>query len=177
MSSVVGCSSNGLLSVPVVIHYEYGLAASGNVLVRAVRYTTADGAIYVPPAGYTVTAGACARPGVVVTGGAVSGLVAGPVRSAIVAFTGAPASVSTASAPGLLQSVTVTARGVTDGYKPGSTANQIVVTCPDGSVLVMINGQTFTWSVSGREQETELRREFTIDATGNAYANIGYTYV
>jgi hypothetical protein len=181
-TSVIGCSSNGLLRVPVVIHYEYGVAANGNTLVHAIRYTNADGTIYVPPAGYTITPGACpACPcpatGQVITGGSAGPMIAGPTRAATAAFLGASPTASTASAPGLLQSVTVTAKSVTNGFKNGSTPNQIVVTCPDGSEFIMMDGQTFTWSVAGRESEAALKREYTVTATGNAYANIGYTYL
>jgi hypothetical protein len=183
ISSIVGCSSDGLTNVAVIIHYEYGVASNGNTLVHAVRYTKADGTIYVPPAGYTINPGACVfncgcpPTNLIVTGGSAGAMIAGPTRAATAAFLGASPTASTSSAAGQLQSVTVTAKGVTDGFKNGSTPNQIVVACPDGSDFIMMDGQTFTWSLAGREQEMELKRDYTITATGNAYANIGYTFI
>ena len=101
--------------------------------------------------------------------------IAGPTRSGTPAFAGAPDNFNTAAFGGQLQSITVAARGVTDGI-PGQTANQIIVTMPGGAAIAMMNGETRTWSVE-RDQDAELKREFDFKATGNAYATITWTVV
>lgn len=175
---VLGCASDGATFTPVLIHFEYRAAASGATVVHAIRYTNADGTVYTPPPGFIVTPGACVVPRVEVkvTGGGASLLVAGAVRAAAAAFSGAPPSWDTSTVAGRLHSITVSARSVTDGWRDGATANQIVVDCPDGTTLVMLNNQTFTWSVI-RDTDVELTREYRVRATGSAYANIGYTFV
>jgi hypothetical protein len=60
MEIVAGCLiAPPALPVPVLIHYEYQEAASGQVIVHAIRYTDAAGAIVAVPAGGTVVAGQC----------------------------------------------------------------------------------------------------------------------
>jgi hypothetical protein len=45
--------------VPVLIHFEYQEAASGNPIVKSVRYTDAAGGIVAVPVGGTVVPGVC----------------------------------------------------------------------------------------------------------------------
>lgn len=96
------------------------------------------------------------------------GIIAGTASGA---FAGAPASVSTAAVTGL-QSITVSARGVTDGIV---SANQVKVTLPNGDVFTMFDGQTFTWSVT-KPTDSQLTGTYLVAATGAAYANISYTF-
>jgi len=112
-----------------------------------------------------------------VTGGSL-GVIAGSGINAISggAFEGASDAVNTGSVSGALQSITVTALDVTDGYKDGSTPNQILVDCPDGTVVVLFNGQAANFSVV-KDSDQALRRDYRIRATGNAYANIIYTFI
>jgi hypothetical protein len=101
------------------------------------------------------------------------GIIAGASRSATAAFTGAPATVNTAGITGKLQSITVTASGVTDGTTP---TDSVTVTLPSGVPLRLFDGQSFTWSVA-RNQDDEVLKPITVTATGNAYANVAYTAV
>lgn len=101
------------------------------------------------------------------------GIIAGATRSATAAFTGAPATVNTAGITGKLQSITVTASGVTDGTTP---TDSVTVTLPSGVPLRLFDGQSFTWSVA-RNQDDEVLKPITVTATGNAYANVAYTAV
>jgi hypothetical protein len=60
METVAGCLiAPPALPRPIVIHYEYQEAASGNPIVKSVRYTDAAGVIVSVPAGGTVTPGVC----------------------------------------------------------------------------------------------------------------------
>lgn len=60
MAPVAGCLvAPPALPQPIMIHYEYQEAASGQVVIRAVRYTDAAGVIVTVPAGATVLPGAC----------------------------------------------------------------------------------------------------------------------
>jgi hypothetical protein len=101
------------------------------------------------------------------------GIIAGATRAATPAFTGAPATATTAGIAGKLQSFTVTASGVTDGVV---SADSVTVTLPSGVPLKLFDGQAFTWAVA-RNQDDEVLKPISVTATGNAYANIGYTTV
>jgi hypothetical protein len=101
--------------------------------------------------------------------------IAGPTRAALPAFNGAPDTFDTSAIGGMLQSVTVTAFSSQAGL-PGLTANQVVVSMPGGNKINLAPGETRTWSVE-REQDQELKREYSFVATGNAYATITWTVV
>jgi len=59
--AIPGCANmSGQPGIPVTIHYEYRDNGAGVTSAPVVRYTNADGSIFIPPAGYVVTAGACA---------------------------------------------------------------------------------------------------------------------
>jgi len=54
-SAVVGCWNN----TSVVIHYTYGIDASGSQILEATRYTDSDGVVLTIPAIDTVIPGSC----------------------------------------------------------------------------------------------------------------------
>jgi hypothetical protein len=104
------------------------------------------------------------------------GYVVGPtLESAGPEFAGGVPSLDTTSIPGKLFSLSIIAKGVTDGLD-GLAANQIQIEYSDGTIETMINDTTETFSIV-RDSDTELAREFTITASGNAYAKIIYTNV
>jgi len=84
-----------------------------------------------------------------------------------------PNSIDTSSIP-LLQSLTVKAIDVVNGWFDWATTSQVVVSCPDGTVHIMMNGETQTWSIVN-DNDSELAQIYKISATGSAYANISYT--
>jgi hypothetical protein len=135
--------------------------------------TTLAGAPYIVVG--TPTMGACvvAALPIVVTGGGAQ--IAGPTKALTPAFAGTPDIWGTGAVPGILHSVTVSARGVTDGFV-GLTANQITISMPDGTSIAMMDGETRTFSVV-RDRDNELLRQYIVTAVGNAYANITYTFV
>lgn len=111
-------------------------------------------------------------PAVDVSAGSL-GIIAGATRAATPAFTGAPATVNTSGITGKLQSITVTASGITDGLV---SVDSVTVTLPSGVPLRLFNGQSFTWSVA-RNQDDEILKPIAVTASGNAYANVGYTTI
>ena len=169
-TAVVGCYDNGGVKTPVVIHYIYD-----NILEPAVLITDTAG---VPVAGAdatNTTAGACefgTNPNVsLISDGAQ---IAGATRALTTPFIGANNSWTSSSVPDKLHSITISARGVTDGL-PGQVTNQIMIVLPTGTKFNLMDGETRTFSVE-RDQDYELKREFEIYADGNAYANITFTY-
>lgn len=72
-----------------------------------------------------------------------------------------------------LQSFTVSAKGVVDG--PLSN-DRVEVTLPGGEIMYLFNNQPFTWSVTKDIESGLVYADIRIEAFGNAYANIGYTY-
>lgn len=158
---------------PVVIHYEYGKAVGGGVILVATRYTDAAGVPIVLGPGESVTPGECAPASAFPVGDGVQ--IAGPGRAALPPFNGASDTFNTSVVPGRLQSVTVTAFATVPGL-PGQTASQVIVALPGGAKIALAPGETRTWSVE-RDQDQELKREFDIAATGNAYATISWTAV
>jgi hypothetical protein len=176
VAPVIGClrAADGTVVGTVVVHYEYRAAINGNPVIHATRYTDASGTPVALSAGQTVTPGACAALEYLITGGGVT--IAGPDKIAtpvVPAFVGASDTWSTSAVPGVLQSVTVSAADVTDGHY-GSSTNSILVVAP-GLDFAMFNGEVRTWSVV-RPQDRALVREYAVQATGRAYANITYTY-
>jgi hypothetical protein len=159
----------------LVAHYTYAPSVAGQ-LPRIVRTVYTDSAgVPVDTTGGTVTVGACpiaAPTQFEVIGGALP-FIGGPVRATEPEFAGLSNTTDTTAVPGSLHSVTVSARGVIDGP---SSADTIFVDLPDGTKFYLMDGQTFTWTVA-RNQDLQLGREYKITATGNAYANIGYTFV
>lgn len=104
------------------------------------------------------------------------GYVVGPtLESAGPEFAGGVPSVDTSTIPGKLFSLTIIAKGVTDGLE-GQSADQVIVEYNDGTIQSMINDTAETFSIV-RDSDMDLDREFTITATGNAYAKIIYTNV
>jgi hypothetical protein len=101
------------------------------------------------------------------------GTIAGATASATANFSGLSSSVSTATVVGSLQSVTVSARKVTDGDFSGSS---VKVTLSDGTVKFLMDGQSTTWSVI-KDSDTSLAREILVEASGAAYANVEYTFI
>jgi hypothetical protein len=168
-SAVVGCHTDaGGALIPVVIHYTYDNAGA-----PALRITNAAGVVVVGATAANTVAGACAVPAVIVTGGGAQ--IAGPTRSgAGLAFNGAADTWDTSVVPNKLHSLTIAARAVSDGL-PGNTANQVTIIAPDGTNFNMMNGETRTFSVT-RDQDDQLRRDYRVQAFGNAYANITYTF-
>lgn len=159
--------------VGVIIHTEYAKDAAGNTIVHRVIYSDSAGAPITLAAGESVYPGCCEREDVVVTGDGTQ--IAGAVRAATAAFSGAPDTFSTAAIGGTLHSITIAARGVADGL-PGLTPNQVVVSLPGGNKVALLNGESRTFSVE-RSQDKELRREYDVSATGNAYATITWTVI
>lgn len=104
------------------------------------------------------------------------GYVVGPtLENAGPEFAGGVPSVDTSTIPGKLFSLTIIAKGVTDGLE-GQSADQVIVEYNDGTIQSMINDTAETFSIV-RDSDMDLDREFTITATGNAYAKIIYTNV
>lgn len=101
------------------------------------------------------------------------GTIAGTTRSATAAFTGAPATVNTSGITGKLQSITISAKGVTDGI---ASADSVTVTLANGQTIKLFDNQSIGWAVT-RDQDDEVLDPITVTATGNAYANIAYTAV
>jgi hypothetical protein len=132
--------------------------------------TTEQSTSYTPVG--TVTIGACLLD-LIVIGGAAT--IAGATRALTPAFIGAPSNFTTATVPGILHSITVSARGVTDGFI-GLTTNQVTVATPSGTSINLMSGETRTFSVE-RSMDGLLNREYVVDAFGGAYANITYTYI
>jgi hypothetical protein len=133
------------------------------------------------PNGRVLSTGACPMPSTTTTvapsvvnvlAGSL-GVIAGATRSATAEFTGAPATVDTAGIVGKLQSITVTASGIVDGT---TSTDSVTVTLPSGVPLRLFDGQPFTWSVA-RNQDGEVLKPISITASGNAYANVGYTTI
>jgi hypothetical protein len=97
-----------------------------------------------------------------------SGIIAG---AALIAadpnFTGALSSFTTIDINDM-QSITITAKNVTDGV--GST-DFVEITLPVFGVIRMFDGQTITFSVV-KEKDSSLANPYTITAAGLAYANI-----
>lgn len=164
---VVGCWSKADGSFESVsIHYEYATAASGEPIVKSTRYTKADGSdIITVPAGDAVTVGACSAKLVVDVLAGSLGIIAGATRSATPAFTGAPATVNTAGITGKLQSITISAKGVTDGI---ASADSVTVTLANGQTIRLFDNQSIGWAVT-RDQDDEMLDPITVTATGNAY--------
>jgi hypothetical protein len=54
------CFDDGTTRTSLVAHYEYGLNATGGLVLVATRYTDASGTTPVDTSGGTVTVGACA---------------------------------------------------------------------------------------------------------------------
>lgn len=136
--------------------------------------TTLSAAPYTPTG--PINAGVCELPTqteLMVNAGGFQ--IAGPIRASTPAFAGSTNIWDTTSVPGLLHSLTVAARSVTDGVI-GQTANQLTIDMPDGTSINMMNGETRTFSVA-RNQDGQLIREYRIRAFGNSYANITYTFV
>jgi hypothetical protein len=172
-TQVVCFTSAGGVKTSLVAHYEYRRNATNNVVLHATRYTDSAGVNFNVTGG-TIAVGECVpvQPQLNVTGGALP-FIAGPTRITEPEFAGLADVTDTTAVGGLLQSITVSARGVTDGP---SSSDTVFVDLPDGSRFFLMNGQTFTWTVV-RDQDAELTRDYKITATGNAYANIGYTFV
>ncbi len=127
------------------------------------------------PAG--ATKGKCVVPSRPLTGftadqgGTPLGIIAGNLRAVTPNFTGASPSFDT-SPVNNLRSITVTAKGVIDGI---NSASQVIVIAPQGKIA-LFNGQTVTFEVS-YAPEGDLRQNYVIEATGNAYANIFGTFL
>lgn len=92
------------------------------------------------------------------------------------AFSGASDWIDTTIIPWSLQSITITAQWVTDWFTVWSTPNQVWVDCPDGTTAVLFDWQVVTYQVQ-KDTDSSLRREYTIQASGNAYANIIYSFI
>lgn len=118
--------------------------------------------------------GAALAPEVVVvaSGGAQ---IAGVTRAATPAFNGAVQSWNSSAIAGRLQSITVTAWASTPSL-PGQALNQVIVSPPTGDKIVLVSGESRTWSVA-RNDDVELLRDFDVFADGNAYATITWTVV
>lgn len=169
LTAVLGCYTNGATKQTVAVHYTHDEKGQ-----PAVRYLDNVGNVVVGATNANVTLGECKldAPSYNITGGGAH--IAGPARALTPAFAGAASAWGTGSVPNSLHSITVSARGVLDGV-PGGTADQILVTMPDSTVLAMMNGETRTFSVE-RDSDTALVREYEIAASGMAYANITYTF-
>lgn len=59
LTTELGCRLSGGISTPVIIHYEYREAASGETVLYATRYTDADGVPIAPLPGDVFTPGSC----------------------------------------------------------------------------------------------------------------------
>jgi len=104
------------------------------------------------------------------------GFVVGPtLESTAPEWAGAPNSIDTSIIPGSLCSITVIAKDVVNGLETLS-ADQIIIEYSDGTIHTMLNDTAETFSIV-RTSDGALSREFTITATGNAYAKIIYTNV
>ncbi|MFZ1491133.1 MAG: hypothetical protein WAS51_14440 [Ilumatobacteraceae bacterium] len=123
--------------------------------------------------GGTVVPGSCVAEPVALVGNGFQ--IAGATRAATPAFNGAPSNFDTSSIAGYLQSITVTAFATTAGL-PGTVADQVIVALPGGNKIALSPGETRTWSVV-RDQDIELKREYSVDAVGSAYATISWTVV
>lgn len=157
----------------IIIHTEYGNNAAGSTIVHRTVYSDSSGVPITLAAGESVSPGCCERDDVVVTGNGTQ--IAGSVRAGTPEFNGAPDAFSTGAISGLLQSITILAVGVVDGL-PGQTADQVIVIPPGGQQLALYNGESRTFSVV-RTQDRELRRDYEVAASGNAYATITWTVV
>ncbi len=164
-TTVLGCFG----TQTVAIHYVYDNAGapkavitnlSGVVVAGATLANTTLGVCTVQPVASVVTAGGAQ--------------VAGAIRAATPAFAGAVDNWDTSAVPDKLHSITVSARGVADGI-PGATLNQVNIDLPDGTVLSLLNNETRTFSVT-RDLDSELRRDYRVRVSGNAYASITYTF-
>jgi hypothetical protein len=164
----------------VVIHYDYGSNAAGQTILRATRYTDAEGVIVVPDptAGETVVPGVCMIPNAIIITNNTT--IAGAARAATAAFNGAsasvdiPALVAAISPTAILQSFTVTAFSTTPGLET-LTANQIVVNGVVGRVNLN-PGESVTFSVIRDQDQRLIASSPTVVATGTAYANISWTF-
>lgn len=138
-----------------------------------VFWTNAAGAVItVPPSGPTLRRGVCAISNLVKSGGEQ---ISGPTRQLSSAFTGAQ-SVWSSSGYTTLQSVTVIGRGITDGL-PALTVNQVrIAHSVSGTVYNLMDGETRTFSVI-KDTDSNLDGFFTVEAFGNAYSTITYTYL
>lgn len=104
------------------------------------------------------------------------GYVVGPtLEGSSAEWTGGVDTLDTTTIPGKLFSITIIAKGVTDGLE-GQSADQVIIEYSDGTIHSMINDTAETFSIV-RDSDMDLDREFTITATGNAYAKIIYTNV
>jgi hypothetical protein len=163
------CASN-------VEYTRYQLMRNGVPVTPAVVYWVNDitgVSSNVMPVG--ATKGKCVISNAVTITGTALAQIAGSGRVASDPnFSGQPNQVDTTTITGSgnLISITVSAKGITDGQ---SSLNRVEITMPDGTIAYMFNGETKEVNLS-RGQETALRREYIITAYGNAYANIHGSY-
>lgn len=156
-----------------MIHTEYGFDAAGNVIVvRTIYSDSASNPIALAP-GEAVTPGSCDMPSVGVVSDGVQ--IAGSTRASTPEFSGAPDTFSTSAIGGALQAIAITAFASTPSL-PGNATDQVIVVTPGGNKIVLAGGETRSWAVE-RGQDQELKREFDIYASGDAYATISWTVV
>lgn len=173
MEQMVGClrKADGTTQA-IIIHTEYAKDAAGNTIVHRVIYADSTGAPLVLAVGDTVTPGCCAATDVAIVGDGVQ--IAGPARAALTAFFGAANTWDTSAVPGKLHSITVAAKSVQDGL-PGTMPDFVIVALPGGNKIALMDGEVRTFSVA-RDFDAELKREYSFEASGMAYATITYTF-
>lgn len=168
---IVGCRQDaaGIPLGPVVIHYEYRRAASGNPIVAAVRYTDVAGVPITLGAGQVVVAGECSP-----RSAALWPLGANYASGSFAASHDPDSNGAAWSGVtfGYLQSLTVTV--LRAGTTPASP-NRVEVTFPTPGAprLYLTQGETKTWSVAqDGENIAEALVGMDIVAVGNAAFNI-----
>lgn len=174
-TALVCYTAPGGAKTTLVAHYEYAKSVIGSSILRAIRFTTADGVPFDTSAG-TVTPGVCpidtidlAR--VVNHGG-------GNYAAGTFIATHDPdnlgAAFNASALGGRLQSITVTA------LEAGAPSSGNAVEILHGATATrnyLTKGQTFTWSVAqdtGRHAE-ELDVDLVVTAQGNSAFAVAWT--